>query len=54
VSGYVYIRGGQLPELREPHLSSHFGQEPRALVGLFSTVSINVSNHELSNLKDFK
>jgi hypothetical protein len=28
--GIVYIRGGHLPELREPHLSSHFGQEPHA------------------------
>jgi hypothetical protein len=26
----VYGRGGQLPELQEPHLSSHFDQEPQA------------------------
>jgi hypothetical protein len=32
--GKVWTRGGQLPKLREPHLSSHFGQEPQALAGL--------------------
>jgi hypothetical protein len=26
----IYTRGGQLPKLREPYLSSHFGQEPQA------------------------
>jgi hypothetical protein len=29
-----YARGGQLLELQEPYLSSHFGQEPQALVVL--------------------